>query len=81
MDNKIRWSVKAAENLDSICEFIAIDSPYYASLTAQKIFNLIDNLSVFPKSGRIVPEYNNHQIRELIYKSYRIVYRLKNNII
>jgi plasmid stabilization system protein ParE len=77
----IRWSAKAAENLESICDFIAKDSPFYAAITAQKIISLIDNLTVFPESGRIVPEYNNPKIRELIYKNYRIVYRLKGTIV
>jgi toxin ParE1/3/4 len=81
MDYQIIWSPKAVENLDAICAFIAEDSPYYASLTANKILKLIDNLSVFPESGRIVPEYYNHNIREIIYKSYRIVYRIKEDII
>jgi toxin ParE1/3/4 len=35
----------------------------------------------FPKSGRIVPEYDNENLRERIYESYRIVYRLKGEII
>ncbi|MCX6153321.1 MAG: type II toxin-antitoxin system RelE/ParE family toxin [Candidatus Kapabacteria bacterium] len=81
MDNKIRWSAKAADNLESIFTFIAQDSAFYASITAQKIFKLIENLSIFPESGRIVPELNNSEISEIIYKSYRIVYRLKNDMI
>ena len=81
MDYKIKWSPKAVENLEAICAFIAKDSPFYASLTAQNILNLIDNLFVFPLSGRIVPEYDNENIRELIYISYRIVYRFKGGIV
>jgi toxin ParE1/3/4 len=81
MDYQIRWSLKAAENLESICDYIAKDSPYYASITAQKILDFIDTLSLFPELGKIVHEYENPNIRELIHKSYRIVYRLKDNII
>ncbi len=81
MDYQIRWSLKSADNLEAICDFIAIDSPYYASLTAQKILALVDNIKIYPESGRIVPEFNNPEIRELIYKSYRIIYRFKENII
>ncbi|MBM2813886.1 MAG: addiction module toxin, RelE/StbE family [Ignavibacteria bacterium] len=81
MDEQIRWSPKAAVHLESVFTFIAKESPLYASITIQKILSLIENLSVFPESGRIVPEYNNPAIRELIYKSYRIVYRIKDNVV
>ncbi|MFH0948630.1 MAG: type II toxin-antitoxin system RelE/ParE family toxin [Elusimicrobiota bacterium] len=38
-------------------------------------------MSQFPKSGRIVPEYKDEILRERIYEGYRIVYRLKGDII
>jgi len=45
MDYQIRWSPKAAENLEAICDYIAKDSPYFASLTSQKILNFINKLT------------------------------------
>ncbi|HPI18782.1 MAG TPA: hypothetical protein PKY56_00290 [Candidatus Kapabacteria bacterium] len=60
MDYKIRWTSKAFENLDSICEFISKESPFYSSITASKIISLVDKLSKLPYSGRIVPEYKNY---------------------
>ena len=36
---------------------------------------------VFPESGRIVPEYNLRNIREIINQNYRIVYRVKSEIV
>ena len=33
-------------------------------------------LAQFPQSGRIVPEFNDETIRELIYGSYRIIYKI-----
>jgi len=33
----------------------------------------------FPESGRIVPEKNNPEIRELIEGNYRIFYKAKKN--
>jgi toxin ParE1/3/4 len=81
MDYKIRWSKKAVSKLDEICSYIAIDSPYYASITAKKILDSIELLEQFPNLGRIVPEFNQSNIRELIYQNYRIVYKLKENII
>jgi plasmid stabilization system protein ParE len=78
---KIKWSPRAASNLEEICNYIAKDSEHYASLFAKKVNNIVRSIPQFPKSGRIVPEYDNENLRERIYESYRIVYRLKGEII
>jgi len=36
-----------------------------------------DNLAQFPKVGRVVPEFQCDDIRELPFQNYRIVYRIK----
>ena len=38
-----------------------------------------ENLRFSPYMGRKVPEYDLVQIRELIYKSYRIIYEVQTN--
>ena len=81
MAYKIRWSPRAASNLEDICTYIAKDSEYYASLFAKKIFAIIEDIPQFPKAGRIVPEYGNETIREKIYANYRIVYRITEEFI
>ncbi|MEK6657324.1 MAG: type II toxin-antitoxin system RelE/ParE family toxin [Nitrospirota bacterium] len=81
MAYKIRWSPRAASNLEEICSYIARDSEYYASLFVKKIFLIIKDIPQFPKLGRIVPEYGNENLREKIYQNYRIVYRLNENTI
>jgi plasmid stabilization system protein ParE len=67
--------------LESIAGFIAADSPHYAELLALDVMTAIDRLSVFPKSGRTVPELENPSIREVILGNYRIVYRLKKEVV
>lgn len=81
MAHKIIWSPRAASNLEDICEYIARDSKYYATLFAKRIIATVKNMPKFPKSGRIVPEYNSENLREKIYKNYRIIYRVKRNFI
>ncbi len=36
----------------------------------------VDQLENFPELGRVVPERNQPNIREIIVKNYRIVYRV-----
>lgn len=40
------------------------------------MFETVDRLENFPRSGRIVPEINQDKIREIILGSYRVVYLL-----
>ena len=78
---KIKWSPRAASNLEEICNYIAKDTEYYSILFAKKIINIVKAIPKFPKSGRIVPEYKDDSLREKIYGNYRIVYRLKADIV
>lgn len=71
--------LKAENDLSQIYTFISNDSLYYARKTANDILNKIDDLLIFPYMGRKVPEYNINNIRELIYKSYRIIYEIESN--
>jgi len=81
MADKIRWSPEAADAFENICQRIDQDSSYYASIFANGIFELIEIASMQPDAGRVVPEYNNPDIREFFYKNYRVVYRKKNGFI
>ena len=77
MKKKIVLEGKAEKDLLHIKEYIARDSAFYANKTTIEIDNRINNLSLFPEMGRYVPELDSKIIRELIYKSYRILYRIK----
>ncbi len=81
MADRIIWSPRAASHLESICEFIAEDSPIYARVFAQKVVALVKSIPAFPQTGRIVPEYNDPGLREKIYGDYRIIYRIKANTV
>jgi hypothetical protein len=44
-----------------------------------ELTSVTDQLQLFPEQGRIVPEYRNPDLREIIFQPYRIVYRLITN--
>jgi toxin ParE1/3/4 len=81
MAQQIMWSPRAVSNLEEICNYIARDSEYYAHLFARKIITIVEGITRFPKAGRVVPEYSDENLREKIYQNYRIVYRLKEDIV
>ncbi|MEW6102492.1 MAG: type II toxin-antitoxin system RelE/ParE family toxin [bacterium] len=78
---RLIWTEDGIKSFEDIIQYIAKDSSYYASNFGRKVLESIENLMEFPKMGRIVPEYNKPNIRELIYQNYRIVYRIGKNII
>ena len=78
---KIQWSPKSLKNLEEIAEYISQNSPLYAPVFVRKIVNSVERLRDFPLSGRIVPEFNNESIREIIFHNYRVVYRTKEETI
>ena len=78
---KIRWSQEALERLIEIEEYISKDSRDRAIKFVDQLIENADLLSDKPRMGRTVPELANPDIRELVFKRYRIVYRLKANCI
>ena len=71
------WSPEAIEDIESIAEFIARDSPWYAKAVASKIVEMAEAIPDFPEMGRIVPEIGEASIRERFVHRYRIIYRLE----
>lgn len=78
---RLIWSPDAVDDLEAICDYFAKDSEHYARVFVQGAINAIERLKIFPESGRIVPEYNQKGIREIIFQNYRIVYRIKPDAI
>ncbi|MCG2711963.1 MAG: type II toxin-antitoxin system RelE/ParE family toxin [Candidatus Omnitrophica bacterium] len=77
----LKWTAQAVEDMEAICEFIAKDSIPYSRLFAKDVLQAVKRLDNFPKSGRIVPEISNKNIREIIMGNYRIIYKIKYNIV
>ncbi|MGD9367220.1 MAG: type II toxin-antitoxin system RelE/ParE family toxin [Desulfobacteraceae bacterium] len=74
---KIIWSPLAIERASEIAEYIAQDKPSAAEKWINTVFSKVEKLKFSPEIGRIVPEIQNNQFRELIYGNYRIIYRIE----
>ncbi|HLG16619.1 MAG TPA: type II toxin-antitoxin system RelE/ParE family toxin [Blastocatellia bacterium] len=72
----VRWTTQAQADLAAIRAFISQDSPHYAGVIVSRLIAATDRLVPFPESGRVVPEFGNSSIREVIQPPYRVVYRL-----
>ena len=78
---KLKWYSSARIDLIQIYSYIYQDSVYYSIKTINNIIDLVDNLKYLPYMGRKIPEFDDKNRRELIYKSYRIMYSIESNII
>jgi toxin ParE1/3/4 len=74
---KVEWTDNALEQLWASHEYIAQSSPEYAQRVVDRLTKRTQQISDFPLSGRMVPEYNAPQIREVIEGSYRLIYYIK----
>jgi plasmid stabilization system protein ParE len=75
----VKWSRPARMDLKQIHDYIAEDSRYYAKKVVQTIVEKTEELMVFPEIGRIVPEIDDPNIRELFVYSYRLIYEITPN--
>jgi len=78
---RVIWSPRAAADLEELCDYIANDSVRYARIVAKLIVNVVEEIPEFPKSGRVVPELEDPNVREKIVGNFRVIYRLKPDVI
>lgn len=75
------WSPQSVRDLEAIHVYISDESPRYADLVVGRLVAAVERLHAFPESGRIVPERADPSIREIIVGPYRVVYRLRPDLV
>ena len=68
------WSPQALADLEAVGDYLAREAPAYAQTIVDGAFLAVERLDLFPRSGRMVPEIGDPELREVIYKGYRIIY-------
>ncbi len=74
---KVHWTDNAEHHLDAIHDYLAQNSPEYAKIVIDRLTRRSQQINAFPLSGRIVPEFDIEQIREVMEGLYRIIYYIK----
>ena len=74
---RVIWSPLAVTRVREATEYIERDKPGAARRWAEEIFTKVSRLAEFPNSGRVVPELDRQEVRELVHGNYRIVYRVE----
>jgi addiction module RelE/StbE family toxin len=74
---KILWTKLALNRIEEIANYIAEDNPSASQKWKREVYQKTQNLRSFPKMGRMVPEVNRDEVREIFYGNYRIIYRIE----
>ena len=80
MAYRLTWSPTARFDLREIFAYIAEEDPVAAGRFIRSLFHAIERVPVFPESGRVVPEFGDLAIREVIRRPCRVVYRISGDI-
>ena len=70
---EVRWSLTAEADLRAIEGFIAQDSVLHAVDLVDRLVEGVEHLSHAPRMGRVVPEFQREDLRELLFRAYRVV--------
>ena len=78
---RVVWTRPALDDVREIREYIARDSSRYARAVVERLFAAVERLREYPLSGRVVPELEQATLREVVDAPYRIVYRVRADVL
>lgn len=76
MAHRVAWTESAWQELEAAAEYIARDSPHFASALIHEAQLAAQSLKKLPQRGRIVPELKDSAVREIFVKQYRLIYEV-----
>jgi len=65
-------------DLERVVAYVAQHNAGAAERLGNQLLDAALSLRTFPERGRVVPEFRRPELHEIIFRSYRIIYRLNN---
>lgn len=81
MAREVTWAESASDDLAEVAGYIAKDSEFYAAAVGRELIEAGRSLGLFAQRGRVVPEYRDVSIRELLVRDYRVVYEVGETVV
>lgn len=72
----VAWTEPALGHLADVVTYVAGHDPQAAEQLRDRVIKAVDRAAALPYSGRVVPELGRQDVREIIVRPYRIVYRV-----
>jgi len=79
MGRRVIWAHAAETDLEAAAEYVHRDSPAYAASFVNRALEAGRSLTDFAERGRIVPEFEDENIREIFIYGYRLIYRVEDD--
>ena len=76
MKKRLVWTDSSLIDLKLIYDYISNDAETYAPVFISEMIERIEQIPDFPEMGRKVPEKDNDKIREILFNSYRVIYKI-----
>ncbi|MDR3625386.1 MAG: type II toxin-antitoxin system RelE/ParE family toxin [Ignavibacteriaceae bacterium] len=76
---KVFWTKESLQRLREIELYISRDNSIAAEKFIDKLVELAETLTTNSRRGRVVPEFSIPEVRELLFRNYRIVYIIKKS--
>ncbi len=73
---RVDVSPEAQDDLTAIAEYIAADDPVAADAWGARLVARAQLAGLHPRAGRMVPEWGDPRVREVLLRTYRIIYRV-----
>ena len=74
----VLWTEGAWNDLQGAADYIAKDSPRYSAAFVREVRDAARSLAYLARRGRVVPEFDDPSIRELLVRSYRLIYQVSD---
>lgn len=74
---KVIIAPSAEADLAGVVQYVARHNSDAAARLGYELITHAESVGNFPEMGRIVPEFKRADLREVICRSYRIIYRLR----
>lgn len=74
---RVHWTDRAKHRLRLIHDYIAQDAPLVAPQVVERLITRSRQIGEAPYAGRQVPEYRREDLREVLERPYRIIYRIR----
>jgi toxin ParE1/3/4 len=78
MDLPVFLAKDALGDLERIVAYIAPHNAEAAQRIGDELLDMAFSLGNLPRRGRVVPEFRRPELREVIVRSYRVIYRIKD---
>ena len=76
---KIIIAPSADADLADIVRYVARHNPDAAGRLGYDLITRAEKVAAFPEIGRMVPEFRNSNLREVVCRSYRVIYRIRHD--